>query len=152
MKETRPPSNLYRLNQDHVAAEAIVALTRLWATLMARIRTELDTWSVPPQAAWLFGSAARGEGTEDSDIDILFVLPAGLDDPATAVVWERQIETLREKIIAWSGNACETIEVDNSELAAAVERDDRLVRDLREHAVVLAGRHPRAFLRRTAAR
>jgi hypothetical protein len=32
--------------------------------------------------------------------------------------------------------------MDPTELSAAVERDDRLVRDLREHAVALAGQNP----------
>jgi predicted nucleotidyltransferase len=149
LQERRPPSNLYRLNRDHVAADGIQVLTRMWATLVTRIRAELDTWSVPPQAAWLFGSAARGEATELSDIDILLVLPSdGSATEAVASVWDRQTEVLAEKIRAWSGNPCELIEMDAAELSAAIERDDRLVRDLREHAVALAGKDPRALLRR----
>jgi predicted nucleotidyltransferase len=149
LKERRPPSNLYRLNRDHVAAEGIEALGRMWATLLTRIRAELDTWSVPPRAAWLFGSAVRGEATEQSDIDIFLVLPSdGSASEAIASVWDRQTEVLAEKIRSWSGNPCEVTEMDPAELSAAVERDDRLVRDLREHAVALAGQNPRALLRR----
>ena len=145
--ERRPPSNLYRLNRDHVAAEGIQALARMWATLVARIRAELETWSVPPQAAWLFGSAVRGEATEQSDIDIFLVLPTDGSE-AIVSVWDRQTKVLTEKITAWSGNRCEVTEMDAAELRAAVERDDRLIRDLREHAVALAGSDPRALLRR----
>ncbi len=150
--ERRPPANLYRLNHDHVAAAGIQALARMWVTLVARIRAELDTWSSPPQAAWLFGSSVRGEGTERSDIDIFFVLPAGGLDDEAASDWDRQTEILMEKIKAWSGNPCEVIEMDAAELSAAVERDDRLIRDLREHGVVLAGRDPRTLLRREVSR
>ena len=150
--ERRPPANLYRLNHDHVAAAGIQALARMWVTLVARIRAELDTWSSPPQAAWLFGSSVRGEGTERSDIDIFFVLPAGGLDDEGASDWDRQTENLMEKIKAWSGNPCEVIEMDAAELSAAVERDDRLIRDLREHGVVLAGRDPRTLLRREVPR
>jgi predicted nucleotidyltransferase len=150
--ESRPPSNLYRLNHDHVAAEGIQALARMWVNLVARIRGELDTWSSPPQAAWLFGSSVRGEGTERSDIDIFLVLPAGGFDDQAASDWDRQTEVLMEKIKAWSGNPCEVTEMDAAELGAAVERDDRLVRDLREHGVVLAGRDPRTLLRRDVPR
>jgi predicted nucleotidyltransferase len=148
LRESRPPSNLYRLNHDHVAAEGISALTRMWASLVARIRDELEAWSVPPEAAWLFGSAARGDGTEHSDVDVFLVLPAGLESEAVATLWERQTEGLAEKIKAWSGNRCELIEMGAAELSAAVERDDLLIRDLREQAVLLAGRHPRALLRK----
>jgi predicted nucleotidyltransferase len=149
LKESRPPSILYRLNHDHVAADGILALAHMSATLVARIRAELDTWSVAPQAAWLFGSAARGAGSEHSDIDIFVLLPAGgLDSEATDRVWEHQIETLTEKIMSWSGNSCEVVEMDTSELSVAIARDDRLIGDLREHAVVLAGPEPRALLRK----
>jgi predicted nucleotidyltransferase len=149
LKESRPPSILYQLNHDHVAADGILALAHMSATLVTRVRAELDAWSVAPQAAWLFGSAARGAGSEHSDIDIFVLLPAaGLDSEAADQVWEDQIETLTEKIRSWSGNFCEIVEMDTSELTAAIERDDRLIRDLREHAVVLAGPDPRALLRK----
>lgn len=148
LRERRPPSNLYRLNRDHVAAEGILQLARMSATLVARIRAELENWSLPPQAAWLFGSAARGEGTEQSDIDIFLVLPASDLDSAAVDIWERQTEVLTEKIMAWSGNRCDVIEMEAAELSSAVERDDLLVRDLREQAVLLAGRDPRDLLRK----
>ena len=67
---------------------------------------------------------------------------------AIVSVWDRQTKVLTEKITAWSGNPCEVTEMDAAELRAAVERDDRLIRDLREYAVALAGSDPRALLRR----
>jgi predicted nucleotidyltransferase len=146
--EKRPPSNFYRLNHDHVAAEGILLLARMSATLAARIRAELENWSIRPQAAWLFCSAARGEGTEQSDIDIFLVLPASDLDTAAVDIWERQTEVLADKIMAWSGNRCEVVEMEAAELSAAVERDDLLVRDLRDQAVILAGRDPRDLLRK----
>ena len=147
--ESRPPSNLYRLNHDHVAAEGIEALARMWTTLVTRIRAELDGWSIPPEAAWLFGSAARGEATAHSDIDILLVVADGeLETEGIAEVWERQTEALAEHIKVWSGNVCEMFEMTRSELADAVERDDRLIHDLRGQAISLAGHDPRALLRR----
>jgi predicted nucleotidyltransferase len=146
--EKRPPSNFYRLNHDHVAAEGILLLARMSATLAARIRAELENWSIRPQAAWLFGSAARGEGTEQSDIDIFLVLPASDLDSAAVDIWERQTQALTEKIMAWSGNRCEVVEMEAAELSAAVDRNDLLVRDLREQAVTLAGRDPRDLLRK----
>jgi predicted nucleotidyltransferase len=146
--EKRPPSNFYRLNHDHVAAEGILLLAGMSATLAARIRAELENWSIRPQAAWLFGSAARGEGTEQSDIDVFLVLPASDLDTAAIDIWERQTQALTEKIMAWSGNRCEVVEMEAAELSAAVDRNDLLVRDLREQAVTLAGRDPRDLLRK----
>jgi predicted nucleotidyltransferase len=148
VRESQPPSNLYRLNRDHVAADGIAALASMWATLVARIRAELEMWSVPPEAAWMFGSAARGEATEHSDIDILLVLPANGLASAISEAWEHQTQTLTGKIKAWSGNRCELTEMEAAEFSAAVERDDLLIRNLREQAVALAGPDPRGLLRK----
>jgi predicted nucleotidyltransferase len=153
LRESRPPSNFYRLNHDHVAAEGIVALAGMWATLLERIRAELGKWTLQPEAAWLFGSAARREATTRSDIDILVIRPAGvLDRDARSDVWERQTSNLADEVRAWSGNPCEVLEMDTSELSSAVERNDRLIGDLREQAVVLAGRDARALLRKRVPR
>jgi predicted nucleotidyltransferase len=153
LRESRPPANFYRLNHDHVAAEGIVALAGMWATLLERIRAELGKWTLQPEAAWLFGSAARREATTRSDIDILVIRPAGvLDREASSDVWERQTSNLADDVRAWSGNPCEVLEMDTSELSSAVERNDRLIGDLREQAVVLAGRDARALLRKRVPR
>jgi predicted nucleotidyltransferase len=153
LREIRPPANYYRLNHDHVAAEGIVALASMWATLLARVRSELENWSLRPEAAWLFGSAARRDARENSDIDILIIRPAGgLDGDSNPDLWERQIDDLADKVRIWCGNPCEILEMGLSAVSAAVERDDRLVRDLREQAVVLAGDDAWALLRRRTSR
>ena len=73
---------LYLLNRDHVAAEAIVALTRLRTPIIERITDALSHWSPEPVHASLFGSFARGEATATSDIDILVVIgPDGAIGP-----------------------------------------------------------------------
>ena len=153
LRESRPPANLYRLNKKHVATDGILMLTDMWATVLSRIRAELATWSVPPETAWLFGSAARREASVESDIDILVVVPAGaMQGEETSTVWHLQTDALAENIKAWTGNSCEVLEMDAAELEAAIERDDRLIRDLRDHAIVLAGDDARIVLRRRVAR
>ena len=153
LRESRPPANLYRLNQDHVAAEGILALAGMWATLLSRIRVEFADWSVPAEVAWLFGSAARREANADSDIDILVVAPAGaLQSEKTSTVWQLQTDALAENVRAWTGNSCEVLEMDVPELHAAVERDDPLVRDIRDQAIVLAGDDARLLLQRKVSR
>jgi predicted nucleotidyltransferase len=153
LRESRPPANLYRLNKKHVATDGILMLTDMWATVLSRIRSELANWSVPPETAWLFGSAARREARVESDIDILVVVPAGaMQGEETSTVWQLQTDALAENIKAWTGNSCEVLEMDAAELEAAIERDDRLIRDLRDHAIVLAGDDARIVLRRRVTR
>lgn len=44
--------------------------------LIVSVAGEVQAWLTPPLHASIFGSFARGEGTVDSDIDILLLRPA----------------------------------------------------------------------------
>ncbi|GEP40363.1 hypothetical protein NPS01_40260 [Nocardioides psychrotolerans] len=147
--EDRPPSKLYRLNHEHVAAPGILALIDMWGALLQRIRHEIATWEIQPGAACLFGSAARGAATAGSDIDLLLVRSdqgeARVDDPR----WLDQVEQLVSHVHAWSGNECEILELSLDELERSVLDNDRLVVDLRQDAIVLAGKDVRDLMRRT---
>jgi predicted nucleotidyltransferase len=126
---------LYQLNRDHVAADAVAALVDLRGTLFGRIRTHMASWTTPPLAAAVFGSAARGDGGIDSDIDLLVVRPSAIgdDDPA----WARNVDDLSDRIRRWSGNPCSLLHVDPNQLNAMIERDEPIVASLRADAVNL---------------
>lgn len=143
--EHHPPAKLYVLNREHVAAAGVIALASQWEELLRRIRDELVDWQVPPVSACLFGSAARGQASSDSDLDILLV--PGFDDDRLTLVWQEQVDRLTELVGAWSGNACEVLELSTEELAAAAARNDRLVHDLKADAITLGGRDVRSLLR-----
>lgn len=144
LRAEHPPAILYRLNRDHLAAEAIVLLAGLREELLRRIREDAGGWMSPARALWLFGSAARGEGGAESDIDLLVVRPDDTDDDDPA--WLAQVADLSRRIWAWSGNSCEVLELSVQELASMVDRGERLVTELRANAVTLAGQSPRALL------
>ncbi|MDZ7677379.1 MAG: nucleotidyltransferase domain-containing protein [Acidimicrobiales bacterium] len=139
--EDHPPAKLYRLNRDHLAAGAIGELASLRTRLIDLMREQLAGWDPSPAQAWLFGSAARGDGDEDSDIDVLVVArdAADLDDPA----WIDQVEAFGAVVRASSGNACSVIEYTTSELDQLADDGGRLARDLRHEAIPLAGRSAR---------
>lgn len=69
------------LNRDHLAAPAVEILARLHGVLVERIRAEIDRWPGEVVAAGLFGSTARRDGDERSDIDIVVLSDSdGLED------------------------------------------------------------------------
>jgi len=149
--ERQPPSNLYRLNRDHVAAEGILALTRMWIELTARMTSDLESWTVLPDHAWMFGSAARGDGDASSDVDVLLIVPdSARSGEPDETRWHQQVEDFVRKVQLWSGNRCEVLELTAEELATSAQRGDRLVEDLEEDAVPLVG--GRFNARRTAGR
>ena len=145
LREPHPPSVLYEFNRRHVAADYVAALADLRGLLITRIRDAVAGWSVPAAAVWMFGSAARGEGSTDSDIDILVVRPDRLDDEDD--VWRSQLDQLAEDIRAWSGNPCELLEMSRSEVAESVRTNQRFANDLRQDALPLGGALPSSLLR-----
>lgn len=149
--ESRPPAKLYRLNRDHVAAPGVLALVDMWGLLLRRIREELSGWARPPLAACMFGSAARGEGGRESDVDLLLVRDANNDEDADDA-WHLQVDMLTEHVTAWTGNACEVLELNRDELVAAAKRKDRLMADLDADAITLFGPDVRILSREAADR
>ena len=135
--DEHPPAKLYRLNRDHVAADAVIALAQQRERLIGRMRDGIGTWSPAPAAVWLFGSLARGEGGVRSDIDVLVVRPdtVSTDDPG----WSAQIDEFTTQVLRWSGNQCSMLEYSAQEFSDLVERGERLVDELRRDGLHLAG-------------
>src|SRR4051794_39078280 len=60
----------YRSNHDPLAAEHIVALARLKSAFLDQLQLRLSEWEIPPVYAAVFGSAASGRMTTESDVDL----------------------------------------------------------------------------------
>lgn len=135
--ECRPAgrANLYTLNRQHVAAEAIVALSSLRQATIDRLTALVGNMVIKPVGVYLFGSAARGDGTAESDVDVLVVRPSRANED----VWTSQMMDLARSVRAWTGNACEILEFTKSDLEALVRKKDRLVTSLRNDVVVISG-------------
>ena len=135
--EQYPSATLYLLNRDHVAAEAIVALTRLRTPIIERITDALSRWSPEPVHASLFGSFARGEATTTSDIDILVVIgPAGAADQDARAA---HIEHLAADVLRWTGNRGHIVDPTPDTLAAMIAADDPLLVSWRADHIHLMG-------------
>ena len=130
----------YRLNRDHLAAGPIIELAHLQGTLLTRLEQHLTGWTVPPVYAAVFGSAARGEMTSSSDLDLLLVRP----DDASQSIWDEQVAELSRAVSAWTGNDTRPLEYTRSELAGAA--GERVLKDIAHEGLTVAG--TRAWLTR----
>ncbi|KZB83815.1 nucleotidyltransferase domain-containing protein [Amycolatopsis regifaucium] len=124
----------YRLNREHLAAEHIVGLARMRKTLLERIEDRLESWEIPPVYAAVFGSVARGEMTEDSDVDLLLIRPDDVEDD----LWETQVHELAVEVTRWVGNDTRPLEFTEAEL---VDRayDEVVLRDVVRDGLTVAG-------------
>jgi predicted nucleotidyltransferase len=128
---------LFSLNRDHLAYPAVIALTGMRAALLGRIGQEMGTWQIAPVHLSLFGSAARGDGDADSDIDLFVVRPTAVseEDPR----WREQLDGLAIKIDRWTGNRAAVLEVAEGELVRLATDNPPIVDQLRSDAIVLGG-------------
>ncbi|MBE1498715.1 putative nucleotidyltransferase [Amycolatopsis lexingtonensis] len=126
----------YRFNRDHLAAEHIAGLAGLRAKLLDRIETTLTAWKPRPRYAAVFGSAARGSMTAESDIDLLLVRPDDADEDR----WGLQVDGLAADVSRWTGNDARILEFTVAEVAAR-GRDEPVLSDVVRDGLTVAGRH-----------
>jgi hypothetical protein len=107
-------AHLHTLNRAHVAAPVVELLAGLRAELLRRLRDALGQWRPAPVHASVFGSTARADGNTDSDIDLLIVRPADVDEEDPA--WRAQLDTLNDAVYAWTGNAATVVELGEADV------------------------------------
>ena len=128
---------MYRLNREHLLADAIVAMAGARTELTRRLRDRITAWQIPCRHATIFGSVARGESGPDSDIDVLVVREDSVD-PNDAT-WTDQLSALEQDVAAWTGNALAWFETTPDGLRLAVAAHEPIVQSWRDDSIQLAG-------------
>ncbi len=134
-RQDHPPAALYSLNRDHLAAAPIEQLTGMRGALFERLGAAVASWQPSPVSVTVFGSAARGDGGIDSDIDVLVVRPDDVEP--TAESWEQQSSDLARDIERWTGNPGRLIEFSLTELRNSSE--EPIVQSVRAEGVTVSG-------------
>ena len=134
---------LYSINRQHIAWPTVQMLAGLRGQLLVRLREAFEAWDPRPRSAALFGSAAREEGNEDSDIDIVVVRQRTTTPGET---WLAQVAILREDVKAWTGNNCQVYDIGSDELQRHIDLPDPLVPAWRRDAITVSGADFRRLL------
>lgn len=121
----------YVLNRNHVASPAIQALASQWGSCIERIRSAIDEWPEPPHLVGIFGSAARRDGDEDSDIDILVVSDTPDGDQRGA--------ELADAVQQWTGNPAHVVSVTSTDLQRMRRARERVLDEWARDLIVIAG-------------
>jgi predicted nucleotidyltransferase len=157
-------NQVHELNREHVAADAAVLLSDLRPRLWEKFRSEFAGWKVKPLCATIFGSAARGDGDESSDIDLLLVHPPlrgerslsrssgtlrdqivdalgvfalANDDAGASRQWEEQLDSLRGSVERWTGNPLQVVDLSYQEWRHPPEAHRTLLRAVQDEGVEL---------------
>lgn len=92
-------AHLYRLNRDHLAAEPILQLATLKQQFYSRLKKDMSDWDISPVFASIFGSAARDQMSQESDVDLFVIQPDG----SPSGQWDSQVHALTSQASRWIG-------------------------------------------------
>ena len=136
-RQEAPPASLYTLNRRHVAAPVVEALAGLRSEFLTRLRDAFAPWDIQPMHASLFGSAARGDGALESDVDIFVVRPATVD--AEDATWGAQLADLSDLVYASTGNRASVVDFAEQDIQRMLDERPPVMDELRRDAIDLAG-------------
>jgi predicted nucleotidyltransferase len=134
-----PPATLYRLVSGHLAAAALVDLSRASERALAEFRRLAGLIDPAPVSVIVYGSFARHQADADSDIDIVMVRDRSTDPEDEA--WRDGVERWRDAVRRLTGNRVEVIEVDEVELAESIHDRRPFWTNVVAEGVVAFGRH-----------
>lgn len=123
-------ASMVALNREHLAAGPLLELVQMRVRLVRALSEELGRWD-GLAGAWLYGSAARGDGDRSSDVDLFLV--GRLD----AAAWLVGTTALRRSIRAWTGNEPQFVEYTRAEFDTLVRRRNPLVEALATDGIPL---------------
>ena len=120
----------HTINEEH----ASVAPLRTLLDPVAALRDAVSAVTGSDvQAVLLFGSIARGEATQDSDIDLAVIAPPG---------WDNRVE-LEDSVRTQLGNDCDVLVLTEADFNRLATRGEPVVSDILRDGVALIGAKPR---------
>ena len=121
----------YVLNREHIAAPAVMMLASLRTELLHRLSETISEWSPQPLLAGLFGSSARRDGTDESDIDILVITDAPADS--------EQAGALAAQVENWTGNHCHVVTITMTDLKRMRRLKEPILTEWQRDLVLVVG-------------
>lgn len=124
-------ASMVALNRAHLAAGPLLALAGLRGELIHRLRDRLTGWP-DLLGAWLFGSVARGDADDESDVDLLIVA----EDLESIDLHER-LAVLDLDVRSWTGNELQVVEHSAASWRKLVRARNPLVEQIRLEGIPL---------------
>ncbi len=131
---------LVRLVRENEAARSVLSLVDLRQGVLARLAGEARKIRPAPACLVVFGSFARGDVHENSDIDVLAVPPS--EAQVDHGRWTAALGQWSDRAARIAGNPVNLLEATMDELPKLVRREREPWRTIVEEGVVLVGDIP----------
>ena len=131
---------LVRLVRENEAARSVLSLVDLRQGVLARLAGEARKIRPAPACLVVFGSFARGDAHENSDIDVLAVPPS--EAQVDHGRWTAALGQWSDRATRIAGNPVNLLEATMDELPKLVRREREPWRTIVEEGVVLVGDIP----------
>lgn len=130
-----PHATMYSANRAHILWPAVEIAMHARQELSRRIREFSGSHAPDGVTVALYGSVARGDSTQTSDIDLLVVFPD------TIVIDERDefITELRNQVQLWTGNDTQIYDVTRSALGQHQKQGDPIVKNWLADGIIIYG-------------
>lgn len=123
-------AGVHTINEGHSFVAPLRALVDPVAALKAAIGEAIDS---DVRAVLLFGSVARGQASDDSDIDLAVVASPS---------WGNRVE-LQDIVRTRLGNDCDVLVFTEAEFTRAAAAGEPVVSDIRRDGIAMVGSKPR---------
>jgi predicted nucleotidyltransferase len=132
-----PPSALFRVVRDHIAAGPVLALARSRDRMIQQMREIAEGLPVPAVSVIVFGSFARGQADLESDIDTLMIRPSDVSESDEA--WSASVQQWIDRVGEVSGNRVEVLEAEEYEVSARLNREGNVWQDIERDGLIIHG-------------
>lgn len=132
-----PPSALFSLVEGNIASRAVRALSRSRDAVLEEMGAVAGTLDPVPVSVIVFGSFARGEADESSDLDVVFVRPPDVGEEDDR--WAGAVEGWGTAIRRLTGNPVRVLEVDHSDISRRLRSTKPLWVDVVRDGIAVYG-------------
>ena len=139
LADSHPSVTLFTFNRSHLGAGPVIELAQLGAELVERLRGHIQAWEVQPQHAYLVGPAARQEGDDSTDVEILLV--HAISRRQQVSVWASQVEDLATATRLWTGNDTAIMNLSEADLNRMQAEGGEVLASWRRDGIRLGGVH-----------
>lgn len=135
-----PPASQFVLVRDNVAARFIIQLAGTREAALKEIGDAAVAIEPTPLSVVVFGSVARGEADEVSDVDVVVIRPddVGEDDER----WADSVDDWRRRAASITGNQVEILEVSASEAGRKLRGRSALWQSIQRDGIAIRGVAP----------